>query len=289
MTALELGATLFIPASHKNLATIISAKKYPQLRSMVIDFEDGLDVKKQDEALQNLQQSLTHRKTNQIPFVFVRPANPTHLKTLLELDNISRVDGFVLPKFGLSNSPDYLNTLHNRSFYIMPSIEGSELFDKAQLIQLRTQLLEYKERIVAIRFGLEDMLRQLGMRRECEQSVFDFAVCSSVLGDFLAVFKPNGFDVSGGVYPCFQDTEGFIKDVKRDLREGLISKTIIHPAQIEPLHELYKVASKQLQEAKELLSKHEVVFAQNGKMAEQHTMQPWAYTIIKRATLYGVV
>lgn len=42
---LELGGTLFIPASHQDMNHIVSGEKYPHLQSLVIDFEDGLDAK----------------------------------------------------------------------------------------------------------------------------------------------------------------------------------------------------------------------------------------------------
>ncbi|WP_455757162.1 HpcH/HpaI aldolase/citrate lyase family protein [Sulfurimonas sp.] len=132
------------------------------------------------------------------------------------------------------------------------------------------------------------MLRQLKMRRKCEDSIFDFSVTSTVLGNFLAIFKSRGFEVSGGVYPCFKDVDGFKKDVLRDLKEGLFSKTIIHPSQIDIINKLYKVTKEEYEEAQQICESAHAIFSQNGKMAEQTTMFPHAKYITGRAEVYGV-
>ena len=107
--------------------------------------------------------------------------------------------------------------------------------------------------------------------------------------DKRQIAKSAGFAISGGVYPNFSDNDGFIKDVKRDLKEGLFSKTIIHPQQIQLSNELYKVTKEELCEALEISRNDEAVFNQNGKMAEVVTMRPHAHEIILRAEVYGEV
>ncbi|WP_455755502.1 HpcH/HpaI aldolase/citrate lyase family protein [Sulfurimonas sp.] len=85
-------------------------------------------------------------------------------------------------------------------------------------------------------------------------------------------------------FPCFKDVDGFKKDVLRDLKEGLFSKTIIHPSQIK----LYKVTKEEYEEAQQICESAHAIFSQNGKMAEQTTMFPHAKYITGRAEVYGV-
>ncbi len=283
----ELGGTMFVPATHKDLKTITSGEKYPKLKSVLIDTEDGILEKEIPHAINSIKNLLNSFEKNTL-FVFIRPANTKVLKELLACGNIHKIDGFVLPKFSLSNVHEYLDILKEFPHAIMPSIEGAELFNHSKLFELSELLLEYKDKIILIRFGLEDMLRQLSMRRECGTSVFDISATSAVLGNFIATFKSAGFAVSGGVYPCFKDREGFIKDVQRDLKEGLFCKTIIHPNQIDIINEEYKISQKQFDEACELCENPHAVFNQNGKMAEVVTMLPHAKSIIKRAKIYGI-
>ena len=284
---IELGATLFIPASHKHLEEVLSAKKYPSLKSLVIDFEDGLEESDFDVAMHKIESLLKNIVQNS-PLVFMRAKSTKHLQLLLELESINKIDGFVLAKFSLENAQEYLEILKKSKHYIMPSVEGEELFHHNKLHELKELITTHKEKVLLVRFGLEDMLKQLRMRRECSKSIFDFAATAAVLGNFIATFKSAGFSVSGGVYPCFKDKEGFIKDVKRDLKEGLFSKTIIHPKQIEIVNELYKVTKTELLEAKEILSTEKKVFNQNGKMAETLTMSKHSQEILKRSEIYGV-
>ena len=284
---INLGATLFVPSTHKNLLNILNQKKYPNLKSIVIDAEDGIFDDELQDANKIIKNILKNYDKNSL-LVFIRPRDATNLKEILEYEKIDEIDGFVLPKFSLNNVDAYLDALKDTKHFIMHSIEGSELFDVDALKELRDRLLGYKERILVVRFGLEDMLRQLSMKRSCEHSLFDYAVCASVVGSFLAVFKSSGFAVSGGVYPCFKDEQGFVRDVKRDLREGLFSKTIIHPSQIDLSHQLYKVSKEQLEYAKMLLNAHKALVNLDGKMGEVKTMSPYAKEIIKRAEVYGI-
>lgn len=287
MDYIELGATLFVPATHKDLKNIVSGTKYPALKSVVLDTEDSLSEDEVFEALDNIQMMLSSMDKTSV-FVFIRARNIQTLREILSYKNIDKIDGFVLPKFSLKNADTYLALFKNTKHQIMPSIEGSELFDARKLLELRDKLLAYKEQIILIRFGLEDMLRQLKMRRGCEDSIFDFAVTNSVLGNFIAVFKSKDFAISGGVYPCFKDVEGFKKDVLRDLKEGLFSKTIIHPNQIEIINKLYKVKKQDLNEAEEICNSSSKIFNLSSKMAEITTMLPHSEYLIKRAQIYGI-
>ncbi|WP_428737506.1 HpcH/HpaI aldolase/citrate lyase family protein [Sulfurimonas sp.] len=283
----QFGGTLFVPASHKNIQSIIKKEKYQHLRSLVIDFEDGLDADELQNSFRKIEKAIKLCDETS-PFIFIRPKDVNHLKEILTIEFIDKIDGFILPKFSLTNMQSYLDVLKDKNFYIMPSIEGSELFDYEKLKEIQKFLLTHKEKILLVRFGLEDMLRQLSLKRGCEDSVFDLAVGNVVLGNFIAVFKSAGFAISGGVYPCFKDVEGFRADVLRDLKEGLFSKTIIHPDQIELVDELYKVNAQEYHEAQELLESKNAVFNQNDKMAETHTMAEYAEFILTRAKVYGL-
>ena len=283
----ELGGTLFVPSTHKSIEDIVCKGKYPELRSVLIDTEDGIEESDLPLGLINIEKLLKNKIDDSL-FLFIRPRNTETLKKILKLKGVEKVDGFILPKFSLENAREYLDILDSSNFYIMPSIEGKELFEQSKLIELRDVLMGYMEKIILVRFGLEDMLKELGMRRSCEDSIFDFSSSSFVLGSFIAVFKSSGFAISGGVYPCFNDKDGFARDVKRDIKEGLFSKTIIHPNHIKSINKLYRVTQDEYNEAKEIYSSKTAVFNQNSKMAERFSMLNHSNFILKRAEIYGV-
>jgi len=282
----QLGGTLFIPATHKDLKKVVEGDKYTNLKSVVVDCEDSITVNQLEDALFIIKRLLIDLDKKKC-LVFIRPRDTIVLKKILEFEFIDKIDGFVLPKFSLTNGKEYLKLMGDR-YSFMPSIEGEELFNQQKLLDLKKMLVPYKEQIIIIRFGLEDMLRQLEMMRGCDESVFDVSSTSFVLGNFIATFKSAGFGVSGGVYPYFKDNDGYKKDILRDMKEGLFTKTIIHPNQISMIDELYKVSEDELKKANEILKSDEAVFNQDGKMAEVVTMSPYAKNILKRAEVYGV-
>ena len=113
-------------------------------------------------------------------------------------------------------------------------------------------------------------------------------VWALVISTIIIHFKPYGFDISAGVFPCFKELEAYQKEIAVEFREGLVSKTIIHPNQIAPLHDLYKVTQKELHEAEAILDAKEAVFNLNGVMAEVNTQKRYAKSVLKRFKLYGI-
>jgi len=286
--AIELGGTLFVPASHKNLEAVLSGKKYPDLRSVVIDFEDGLASVDREQALHNLDTILENLLETKL-LRFIRPQNPQMLKEFLQHKNIVKIDGLILPKFSLDNANEYLDIINDpklkiKDIKIMPSIEGKELFDTQKLQQLRILLLPYKKQIICIRFGAQDMLRQLGLRQE--GSIYNMLAPSQVITNVIITFKPYNFEISAPVYPNFSDKEGFKKEVNYEFQNGLTSKTIIHPSQIKPLNELYKVPEVELEAAQKILEKEDGVLNLEGVMGERKTQRDWANTILQRNIIY---
>ena len=287
--ALELGGTLFVPASHKNLETVLSGTKYPDLRSIVIDFEDGLASANRQQALDKLPTLLENLNETKL-LKFIRPQNKEMLKELLQWENMDKIDGFILPKFGLDNAESYLSLfpISNLPFswHIMPSIEGKELFDIQQLQKLREILLPHQKQIICIRFGAQDMLRQLSLRQE--GSIYNMLAPSRVIANIISTFKPYGFEISAPVYPNFSDLDGCQKEIAYELKNGLISKTIIHPNQIQPLNELYKVCKEELKMAQKILEKEDGILKRNGSMGECKTQRGWAKHILLQDNLYGM-
>jgi len=287
---LELGGTLFVPASHKNLEKILSGEKYPELRSIVIDFEDGLASADRTQALTHLPLLLKSLQKTKL-LRFIRPQNEKMLKKLLQYENIEKIDGFILPKFNLDNAETYLKVFQNatfktKNFKFMPSIEGKELFDPLKLQKLREILLPYQKEIVCIRFGAQDMLRQLDLKQK--GSLYSMLVPSQVIANVISTFKPYDFEISAPVYPDFSDIDGFTQEIQYELQNGLTSKTIIHPSQIAPLNALYQVSRTEEQEAKIILEKEDGVVNLEGKMGERKTQKPWAEQILKRVKSFGI-
>ncbi len=285
---IDLGATLYTPSINKNLYSIASGEKFPEITSVVFCFEDAIKEDQVEFALQNVQKFLNEYETSKVK-VFIRPRNIENFQQILQLENINKIDGFALAKFGTQNMNQYFEVLAHKEFYIMPVIESTDMFDYQKLKQIRDFLLPYKENIITLRIGGEDMFKALSIKKECDESIHDFHISSKIFAELLSIFKPFGFNLSAPVYNCLQNLEFFRQEVQRDIKEGFFGKTMIHPNQAKICNEVYKVTQKEFDEANQILDKtNEAIFRFEDKMCEPSAHFVWAKTILKRSKVYGI-
>ncbi len=290
LTPIQLGGSLYIPATHKNVTPICNANKYPNLRSCIIDTEDAIGEDELGTALNNISQMLEAYEPKDL-IVFIRPRNPEVLKAILKIKNIDRVDGFSLPKFSTEVMREYAQaiSLSNYDFHLMPVLESLDIFSKDKLEEIRSFLLNSHLNILSLRLGGEDMMQYLGLKRKCEDNIYELVAPAKVIADILNTFKPFGFNVSATVFNCIDKHELYEKNVLEDLRQGLIGKTIIHPNQIDPINEAYKVTKKDYEMALKMLDKEtEAIIVQDGQMGEKFAHTSWAKVILQRHEFYGL-
>jgi citrate lyase beta subunit len=146
MSAIELGATLYVPATNPAMRAIISGS-IPDLRSVVLCLEDSVRDDEVTAAFANIQTLLLSLETRAPTLsVHVRPRDVAMLSQLVRLQGIDRVVGFVLPKVTTKSLPTWLSTLMHDHHRIMPTIEGKEAFDRQALARLCDQLRPYAAR-----------------------------------------------------------------------------------------------------------------------------------------------
>jgi citrate lyase beta subunit len=288
---IELGATLYTPATNKNLIDLASGKKFSYLTSIVFCLEDAIKDDEIDDAMLNLQNFLEQFKVSHIK-IFIRPHDANNLNDILNLKYIEKIDGFSLAKFSYENSMSYFDILNqsNHKFHIMPVIESQSMFDTQKLINIRNILLSQKiHNINTLRIGGEDMFKMIGIKKDCEQSIHDFHISSKVFGELLSIFKPYGFNLCAPVYNCLENISFLKKEILRDLKEGFFGKTCIHPIQVKTCNELYKVTQNEIDEAKSILNNlNDAIFRFENKMCEPKAHSLWANQIIKRSKIYGI-
>jgi citrate lyase beta subunit len=285
--ALQLGATLYMPATRGDLATALFGGRIHGLRSAVICLEDAVLEAELPQALANLS-VLLRDIPDAGPTLFVRPRDPAMLAHLLRLPGIERVHGFVLPKVTAETLPRYLGQPFAPAHRLMPTLETREAFDSFEVRRLREQLLAVQDRILAVRIGGNDLLQTLGVRRSSHRTSYDGPL-GPVIATLAAGFLPYGFAVSAPVMDRFDDPVLLREEVLRDVEHGLLTKTAIHPAQIAVIHGALAVSSSDLLEAQEIVRDHAAaVFAAAGRLCEPATHRRWAETILRRAELFGV-
>ena len=288
MDALELGATLYVPGTRTDLFDIVTGRRHHGLRSAVICLEDSIRPTDVPLALSNLA-SLLHKlgEDGARLAVFVRPRDERMLAHILGFPGIGSIHGFVIPKATAESLPAYLRALASDSHLLMPTLETREAFDPAELGRVREQLLAVRERILCIRIGGNDLLHTIGARRSAVRTVYEGPLGGTIAA-LVTAFAPFGFSLSAPVFEHFDSPDLLREEVEQDIEHGLLTKTAIHPCQIEVIQSAYRVGASELAEAREILGNDRGVFALNGSMCEPATHARWAESVVKRASIYGV-
>lgn len=290
MRFVQLGASLYVPATRPDLAAIGSLQKYPHLRSVIFCTEDSIHEAELGQALDNLARTLP--VLDMVPLLrFVRVRNPRVLRVLLQMPCIHHLAGFVLPKVTRDNVEEYFGLFRPEDpFDVMLTLETPEAFDPAQMMALREVLLQerLRRRILSLRIGGNDLLNLLGLRRPRRRTVYATPVRGAI-DQLVTLFRPLGFNLTGPVYDYLDNDDLLCREARADLAHGLFGKTAIHPRQVPLIDAQYRVSVAELRMAERILSQSApAVFRYQHAMCEPATHSAWARLIRERAAVYGV-
>lgn len=288
MSAVELGASLYVPALNANAARLAYGAM-GGLRSIVICLEDSIREDQVGRALAELARILRQFAIRPPAIgVYVRPRDIGMLAGICALPGIDRIAGFVLPKVTTSSLPLWLSAVMHDDHAIMPTIEGAEAFDRAALARLCDQLRPYVHRVAAVRIGGNDILGLLGIRRSRVRTAYEGPL-GNVIRDIAGAFLPNGFGVAAPVFEHYAALDVLRAEVEQDIEHGLLTKSAIHPSQIAVIQETYRPSAIEMAEARTILdASTPAVFGSHGSMCEPATHTRWAEAIISRAGIHGV-
>ncbi|KAA8999994.1 HpcH/HpaI aldolase/citrate lyase family protein [Affinibrenneria salicis] len=298
-----LGATLYMPATRRDIAATILANKIPGLRSLVICLEDAVADQDVDDALANLRvvlAELTRAKQQPQPMnvenepalwplIFIRPRHKQMGRQLVRHFDLSVVDGFVLPKFTQASLAGWWTILAETPLYWMPTLETEEVFDVHQMQALAAALESHpcRARILALRIGGNDLMNVISLRRSRQFTLYDSPM-GYVIKMLVAVFGAKNFALTAPVCEHIDDHQLLDKELQLDLSHGLVGKTAIHPGQIEKIHQALMVSQSDHEDALKILNSNQAVFKNQGAMCEPATHKRWAISILARAIHYGI-
>jgi len=290
MSYLQLGASLYVPATRGDLVEIANHCRFPALRSVIFCTEDSITDADVPQALTNLGHLLGQLKPVGLRR-FVRVRNPDVLKGLLQSDGIDHLDGFVLPKLTLYNLPDYLRVIpEGNTHWLMPTLETAEVFDPCEMRALRDALLSkcVRTRVICLRIGGNDLLHLLGLRRPRGRTIYETPL-GPTIAQLVTIFHPSGFSLTSPVFDRLNDAETLAREVRMDVEFGLLGKTAIHPQQIPLIESLYRIDSVDWESSRRILHDDALpVFRHADAMCEPATHRRWAEIIRDRAEIYGV-
>jgi len=284
-----LGASLYMPAHRHDLMDCANGEKLEVLRSMIFCTEDAVSHTEVDSSLRHLGLCLQGFRDTPTRFRFIRARNPEILARLLELPDIEKVDGFVLPKFNETNFHAYFDQLRGTAFKVMPTLETPDVFDVGAMKELRQGLLQDDifARILMLRIGGNDLMNLLGIRRPRNMTLYETPL-GLVIAQLVTVFNPYGFSLAAPVFEYLDDAVTLQKEIRLDLAHGLIGKTAIHPTQVPVIEAMYSVDSEDYEMALALnQSSSPAVFRMHDAMCEVATHKEWGQGIIDRQRYYG--
>lgn len=286
MFNIPIGASLYAPATHRDLLAIANGEKYPHLRSIIFCTEDAILPRELDLALANLARCLSQMNTHTSLQRFVRVRNPNVLSHVMNLPGVEKLEGFVFPKVTRSNLEDYLGNLAGTVFKTMITLETREVFDALEMARLRDELLQSpcRQQILALRIGGNDLLAILGIRRPRNMTIYNTPL-GLTIAQIVTIFKPYGFNITAPVFEHIEQTEVLRAEVLQDLAHGLCGKTVIHPSQVHLVESLYKIPAADLDLAERIIGAERAVFLYQGSMCESATHLSWAQNIVEQAEM----
>lgn len=289
MTSIELGASLYVPATRPDLVRLANGQCRTRLRSVIFCTEDAIRKDELTQALSNLATALPQFRPGAI-FRFVRVRSPEVLHDLLRMKGVEAINGIVIPKATCRVMPAYFELLADRPWLrIMPTLESSEVFDSAQMCELRSLLTDpsVMPRVLSLRIGGSDLLNLLGVKRSPRQTIHE-----TVVGPFIAqlsgLFRPWGFNLTGPVFDGLAHPDVLKAEVEQDLAHALFGKSAVHPDQVPIIEAGYAVSTADVRLAERLLDPESpAVFRADDRMCEPSTQATWARTILARSQVYG--
>ena len=172
----------------------------------------------------------------------------------------------------------------------MPTLETAQAHDALEMRELANRLdkAEYKERILALRIGGNDLLSTLGLRRSASQTLYEGPL-GYTIAMLVSTFAPRQYALTAPVFERLDDPETLTRELIQDIGHGLVGKTAIHPSQLQPIYHAFRVELSDYQAAMQLLSSDKAVYQWNNAMAEPATHNNWAKNVLSRAEAFGVL
>ena len=285
----SLGASLYVPANHKDLARIANGEKLPDARSLIFCLEDAIADRELSWSLFNLSVVLANMRSEVTAERFVRVRNPEVMARVLAMPGAEKLSGFVLPKITRHNFDTYFRLVRDSDHVLMPTLETAEVFSDSEMQQLRAVFEGpgVRNRILALRIGGNDLLALLGLRRPRSMTIYRTPL-GPVIARLVTTFRPWGFALTAPVFEYLDLPELLDQEVLEDLAHGMVGKTAIHPTQIAAIEQHFKVTPQDLAVARAILDEASpAVFRMNDAMCEVATHRAWAERLVEQSHRFG--
>lgn len=285
-----LGASLYVPATHKNLQQIANGELLSEVRSIIFCTEDAVADSELSYALFNLALALQQMSERPGMHRFVRVRSPEIMERVINMPGADKLTGFVLPKATQHNFEPYFRQIRKTHYQLMPTLETAEVFDEAEMKKFRKCLAKpgVRDHILALRIGGNDLLALLGIRRPRDMTIYRTPI-GPVISRLVTTFLPYGFGLTAPVLEHLDNPALLAQEMQEDIAHGLVGKTAIHPSQVALIEQHYRVHCNDVEVARRILDHASpAVFKMHNSMCEVATHRAWAHALVKQATEFGI-
>jgi citrate lyase beta subunit len=287
--AKSMGASLYLPANHKHLMEIADGERLGHARSLIFCTEDAVADADLSWALFNLSVVLANMKADIGAERFVRVRNPEVLARVLAMPGAEKLTGFVIPKCTRHNFDAYFKQVRGTDHMLMPTLETADVFSDEDMRLFRETLEApgVRSRILALRIGGNDLLALLGLRRPRNMTIYRTPL-GPVIARLVTTFRPYGFVLTAPVFEHLDLPDLLDQEVAEDMAYGMVGKTAIHPSQIAPIEQHYRVKARDLEAARAILNVDSpAVFKMHDSMCEVATHRAWAQRMVEQSNVFG--
>jgi citrate lyase subunit beta/citryl-CoA lyase len=150
---------------------------------------------------------------------------------------------------------------------VVPSIESAGGLLEARAIAAGA------DRVIALLFGAEDFARDLSLPAEREGEAAELLYARSAVVVAAVAARKHALD---GIWPDVGDAEGLRRDAVQARRLGFSGKSLIHPAQIDTVNEVFSPSAAEVSHARRVVDAFEDArkkghgaIALNGNLLDQ--------------------
>lgn len=244
-----LRSMLFVPGDQPRMIEKASSL---QADAIILDLEDGVAAKDKLKARENVRAAMTARAVSQTP-VWLRPNG---LSTGLFEDDVLAcalpgLTGIVLPKS--RNAEEVILVDH-----VLDVLERGRAFSSPLLLALLIetpqaalqvqQIATASRRTVALLFGADDLAAELGVVRTASGEEVQAARSQMALAAHAQATE--AIDL---VFGAVRDVEGLERECREGKAMGFTGKQVIHPAQLEPVHQVFSPSPEEIKWARRIL------------------------------------
>ena len=230
---------IFVPSNSErylNKAKILNAD------IVCLDLEDSVPYDEKDAARHLIKSALAMRATYQTRNIYVRINSFDSGLAFCDLKAVIQkgIDGIVLPKVSnddeISAVDRILFTLEQEIGIREKTIKIAASIESAKGVVNSYSIAKASDRVNMLVFGVFDFLYDMHLDYKEGNNEFEYAYARSKIP---VDARAAGIEAIDGIWQKIDDSEGLKRDAALAKRLGYAGKSLIHPSQIETVHEVF--------------------------------------------------